>query len=1366
MNVGQVEFEVRASGLDDVLNKARTLQDVLNGINGKAFFVNIGQAAQTIEKAGKMTTEQARAFNAETNRQYKYAQATAKIMDSTTKKETAAAEEGIKAAKTEADIRLKEAKTESDIAAQTMKAEDNHYKTYHEQARKDQAAADKHEGFLGEQRRKDEAEADVHMRTVNQESRDAVAALDKHMKTVNAEHRADVKSNDDHRKAQQDYEKGQRKILNDQRAADNKDMLDKLKALKLTQSIQQAQISPQEQMQRQMETDLVRFGSRMQTLGATLQRVTSPFMNVYRGLVMGAGYRMLGTFTNSIEGAFRRFDIMKMYPKMMKEYNTKNFTAEMSKTMLDKSVRGLPTGLGEIMEMAQRYTLSLGDMRRGTRLAIASNRAFLASMATDTQRYQGMLQLQDLMNGKKLQPREWMSLGASMGKAINEIAKVMGAETQEDIRKFREQLYAGEIDGEKFLDALEKVGNKGGEIYKKANAYKNTIEALQRNINNAFERMGEKALTALDDMAKALTGKGLVANLKGITKWIDELSESAQKWIKANPDKIMEFFDMLKSIDWAGVLTGFAQMGGYLAKFYGGFLKVFGGSDIVKMMINLNMLGKGLQIFGGLTKGLAGPISKLLTGMFLGGLGNKATSTSNIGKNLRNITGATKYMSKTVLAMKKVELANKGLNILGFLSIAASVKLAASAMKDLSDVNIDFVRFGQNMVEMAGAIGEFAVLAQLLSPKGAITGALAFTRFIGELELGAIATDLYLMSKALNAVAGIKVPKKGKLKKVLNAISDFAEALPEKNPIEAIGNFFASKSVQSTAKAASSVAEAINSVNKIKGSLKKFRKVMFGDNNPHQGGKGGGAWGNDNSIVGIMEDMLTEFDNNELLKTITENWKSSNIAAVFDSLASMMEDFTTIATTKMGKKRIDKAVKNIEGLSTAISPLIDAFMGLYNTEFGDSKGAGRTQKEKQGARAHNKAISSTYGAQAQGFAKMMEYLAQTMGSVSQIVTKLNKMKKSLKKLNKNYGGEEGLDLTPISTVMESMTKMFDETGVASGDYSLAPDNMSFIDEAMDSLKSVIKKINGIKKLLAKGGEEGEEGAPSTDIGKEIGIMVSDLIAACSQAPMLESYILVLDGVFKKLKGALDNLNSTSGDFGAKAAEIQSGIQILNSIGTQVITFSITIDGEITGQDEVLADAEAAINAIKLGLARLQGFFIKPVTVYISGSVSGGDWIVEAVRRRIQAIKDKIAEINGSITKNLGVHLGGGGAGGHAWPHTGGLINANGKIQYRALGGVMRPRGTDTVPAMLTPGEYVVRRAAVNTIGVSTLQKLNHLDIRGALYELSARVARNTIPSRSIINNTTNNTKNINVGINNRAGAGVGLGRANRWVTQL
>ena len=51
--------------------------------------------------------------------------------------------------------------------------------------------------------------------------------------------------------------------------------------------------------------------------------------------------------------------------------------------------------------------------------------------------------------------------------------------------------------------------------------------------------------------------------------------------------------------------------------------------------------------------------------------------------------------------------------------------------------------------------------------------------------------------------------------------------------------------------------------------------------------------------------------------------------------------------------------------------------------------------------------------------------------------------------------------------------------------------------------------------------------------------------------------------------------------------------------------------------------------------------------------------------------------------------------------------AQGGVVYASRGAsIFKPRGTDTVPAMLTPGEFVVRKSAVDKIGANNLEALN------------------------------------------------------------
>ena len=83
---------------------------------------------------------------------------------------------------------------------------------------------------------------------------------------------------------------------------------------------------------------------------------------------------------------------------------------------------------------------------------------------------------------------------------------------------------------------------------------------------------------------------------------------------------------------------------------------------------------------------------------------------------------------------------------------------------------------------------------------------------------------------------------------------------------------------------------------------------------------------------------------------------------------------------------------------------------------------------------------------------------------------------------------------------------------------------------------------------------------------------------------------------------------------------------------------------------------------------------------------------------------------------------------------GGMIKMamGGKVKRYAAGGMFKPFGTDIVPAMLTPGEFVIRRPAVSKIGVDKLEKINRGSYGdGAVYNynLAVNVKSDADPSK-------------------------------------
>jgi hypothetical protein len=75
--------------------------------------------------------------------------------------------------------------------------------------------------------------------------------------------------------------------------------------------------------------------------------------------------------------------------------------------------------------------------------------------------------------------------------------------------------------------------------------------------------------------------------------------------------------------------------------------------------------------------------------------------------------------------------------------------------------------------------------------------------------------------------------------------------------------------------------------------------------------------------------------------------------------------------------------------------------------------------------------------------------------------------------------------------------------------------------------------------------------------------------------------------------------------------------------------------------------------------------------------------------------------------------------------TGGIVP-----KYFATGGLSR--GTDTIPAMLTPGEYVIRKSAVDALGVGALNNIN-----------SGRSSSNSVYNYSLSVNVDGTSANAN-----------------------
>lgn len=326
--------------------------------------------------------------------------------------------------------------------------------------------------------------------------------------------------------------------------------------------------------------------------------------------------------------------------------------------------------------------------------------------------------------------------------------------------------------------------------------------------------------------------------------------------------------------------------------------------------------------------------------------------------------------------------------------------------------------------------------------------------------------------------------------------------------------------------------------------------------------------------------------------------------------------------------------------------------------------------------------------------------------------------------------------------------------------------------------------------------------------KSIGNAVNEMATNKGLTENLENMDTVNKTV-SKLKKTCESLNSIVGlnlDF-VKAGEVTTGIQtFLNNVKglkvgettTSVVTGVNSIVTSFHNMATTLSNMKSEFNTSGTDMANgiiegfksidIEGSFgtkidnakasLKKKSFKSVGKKFGKDVVSgfsEGISNMSSSISNQITMMYGYSTRftDLGQYLGS--AFKNAFNNQSGNINTGGTTTptvntgnesqgknfkfakggpvYLKRGGqpiVMKPSGTDTVPAMLTPGEYVMKRSAVKNAGQSFMDKVNNMDLKGAFKELSTRYGSHvgSVVNKSVtINNNDNRVTNNSIAFN-------------------
>lgn len=366
------------------------------------------------------------------------------------------------------------------------------------------------------------------------------------------------------------------------------------------------------------------------------------------------------------------------------------------------------------------------------------------------------------------------------------------------------------------------------------------------------------------------------------------------------------------------------------------------------------------------------------------------------------------------------------------------------------------------------------------------------------------------------------------------------------------------------------------------------------------------------------------------------------------------------------------------------------------------------------------------------------------------------------------------------------------------------DSTTNIQTAIDALnvlsrtgiaQNVVSKVGQVKTVLqdvAKmlNGGDGEEALPI--IGEDKALSIKNLGEAMGHMKALVENLNILATMglqqnigskLQQIKGAIRTVNSTfatmfnntagPANLNKNANNLADGIRGLRRVVWQLNALAgLEVDND---------GVSAVVDQIKTALTELQGLsglLELDIQVKLTSKFKTSvDTVVKQIGNGKKRIQDAMKKIPSAITKHISVTIT---ASVNTRQAIAAITNgadtvksiadsvtpAKGGLIYRSRGGGIpwKRRGTDTVPAMLTPGEYVHNKRAVNTFGIDFMRKVNNLDVKGAMNELMHRAGSmaNVNRGTSIVNNYNNNQKVV-INNNGNPSAGFTFKRASRFV---
>lgn len=292
--------------------------------------------------------------------------------------------------------------------------------------------------------------------------------------------------------------------------------------------------------------DIQSVGKEAMSLGTIIKgaAIGSAIGGVIAQAVAGIG-RMIA---NEMDAAFKRFDALNNYSKVMSNLRVGTDESSTSIAILDQKLRGLPTSLSDAALGVQRFTAANGNIQASTDMYLAFNNAILAGGAATETQATAMEQLIQAYSKGKADAQEWRAMLIAMPAQMQQIAEAMGYTSTAIGGDFQTALNKGKVSMNDFALTAIKLNKEGANGFASfADQAKNATNGVQTAITNmkiAIQR-------GISNIMQVIGQSNIAGFFANITSAID----TASNYIAA-------FITIIKeAVAWVAALFGWGGSG-------------------------------------------------------------------------------------------------------------------------------------------------------------------------------------------------------------------------------------------------------------------------------------------------------------------------------------------------------------------------------------------------------------------------------------------------------------------------------------------------------------------------------------------------------------------------------------------------------------------------------------------------------------------------------------------------------------------------------------------------------------------------------------------------------------------------------------